>query len=32
MVTACVLEELRSLGDRALGAAIIAKGLLDFEI
>ncbi|CAL1150749.1 unnamed protein product [Cladocopium goreaui] len=26
MVTNCVLEELRSLGDRALGAAIIAKG------
>ena len=28
MVTNCVLEELRSLGDRALGAAIIAKGWL----
>ena len=28
MVTTCVLEELRSLGDRALGAAIIAKGWL----
>lgn len=26
MVTGCVLAELRSLGDRALGAAIIAKG------
>ena len=26
MVTNCVLEELRGLGDRALGAAIIAKG------
>ena len=26
MVTNCVLEEFRSLGDRALGAAIIAKG------
>ena len=28
MVTNCVLEELRGLGDRALGAAIIAKGWL----
>ncbi|CAK9036717.1 unnamed protein product [Durusdinium trenchii] len=26
MVTNCVLEELRALGERALGAAIIAKG------
>lgn len=28
MVTNCVLEELRALGERALGAAIIAKGCL----
>jgi len=26
MVTGCILAELRELGDRALGAAIIAKG------
>merc|ERR1719253_806534 len=26
MVTNCIMAELRSLGDRALGAAIIAKG------